>query len=202
MPPSFIEYASSPNLSEDEIYTIELLIERVRKREHFTPEDWKERDRRSDARRLPDYQPSYSIDHVAQAADELLKLEWLSFQQVAKTGRAVRDVRALRYTPHLNGLILDSNKVEDISAIAHCEALRRLSLARNPVRNLAPLRACLELRELDVSDAPIEDFSPLQDLPKLHTLEITSDQLPALCQIPVLPSIRKLEMGGEAFSSF
>jgi hypothetical protein len=57
-------------------------------------------------RRLPDYQPSFAIDHIEPAAGELLKLDWLSFQGVSRTERPVRDIRALQYTPNLDSLIL------------------------------------------------------------------------------------------------
>src|SRR5688572_16044280 len=82
MSPSFIEYSSSLNLSDDERYTIERLIERVRNRS--TAEDWQEMSRRSDARRQADYQPSYDVYLVAPAAHELLKLDWLSLQRSVK----------------------------------------------------------------------------------------------------------------------
>ncbi len=51
----FVQYALSPRLTADEIYTIEMLIDRVQSR--FDPGYWHNHSRRSDVRNRRNYRP-------------------------------------------------------------------------------------------------------------------------------------------------
>jgi hypothetical protein len=197
---TFAEYASSPDLTADEVYTVELLIERVRS--NFDPNYWDDWSERGDARSARDYQPAFSFDHIQPAAAELKDLSWLSFQRLPSTQRPVRDLTALRYLPNISGLVLIDNEVSDLTPLQTCTNLRRLHLERNPIRNLAPLAGCVNLEELHLGDTPIESFSVLEALPRLRELSIAVDQLPAFRRINCLPALQELKFGLGNFHSF
>jgi len=101
---SFAEYASLPDLTADETYTVELLIEIVR--DNFDPNYWDDWGDRVDAREAPDYKPKFSRDHIQPAATELMTLSWVSFQRFGDAERPVRDLSALRFLPEMSGLVL------------------------------------------------------------------------------------------------
>ena len=194
------EYARSPRLTPDETYTVELLIERVR--DEFDETYWEDWSERGDARRNSNYEPTFSPDHVAPAAEELSAVSWLSFQRLCDDERPVRDIAALRFLPRLSALVLINNLVSDLTSICSCPELRRLHLNENPIRDISPLAKCTNLEELHLGDCPIQDFSPLQVLPNLSELSISIDQIEAFKQVKRLPHLKKLEFGLEGFESF
>jgi hypothetical protein len=197
---SFAEYASSFTLSDDEVYTVELLIDRVRSR--FDPnyyDDWSERD---DAREAPDYRPSFLQEHILPAAKELAFDTGVSFQRLNDAERPVRDLTPLRYLPQLSRLILMNNEVTDLSPLSGSANLRTLYLNQNPVKDLSPLASCINLHDLHLGDTPVDDLSPLQDLPNLRELSVSINQISALRKLRTLPALRWLEFDLETFDSF
>jgi hypothetical protein len=188
---SFEAYASSTELSEDEAYTVELLIDRVRdKLESFDVESFMAR---SEARQEPNYKPRIQRDLAGHAAPELQKLSWLSLQKIGRE-RPVRNLTALRYLPSLEGLVLIGNGLTDITPVATCSKLRRLSLGGNKIEDLTSIVACAELEELEVQDNPIKDFSALKGLPKLKHLSIAASQVPALKSVGSLNALVRLDI--------
>lgn len=197
---SFSEYALSTDLTPDETYTVELLIDRVRS--NFDETYWDDWGERGDARRNPSYKPRFSRKHVGPAAKELHSLSWVSFQRLPDDERPVRDLTALKFLPNLSGLVLINNQVTDLSPIASCSELRRFHLNKNPVRDISPLAECKTIEELHLGDCPISNFSPLEELPCLRELSISADQIEAFTQLNRLPHLRKIEFGLETFESF
>jgi len=215
---SFVEYATLPDLTADETYTIELLIDKVQWK--FDETHWDTSSERSDARQAPDYQPTFSLEHIHTVEQELAQLWWLNFQRSNDAERPVRDLRALRYLPKLSDLILTNNEVSDLTPLAHAQKLRRLDLEKNPIRDLSPLAACANLKKLKLGQMPlkdlgplagcgnleelelggtsIEDFSVLQIMPSLRKLSLSSDQLPAFCELTHVPTVRRLDLNGES----
>src|SRR5690606_19748988 len=122
LPPTFEAYASRSDLTDDEKYTVELLIESARY--DFEPlyyqGKWAER---SAERRAPGYLPSYDQQYVKPSAAALADRTWLSFQRLRTDERPVRDVSALKYLPNLEGLVLCDNEISDISVLRHCQKL-------------------------------------------------------------------------------
>jgi hypothetical protein len=199
-PKSFSEYAAQPNLSEDEIYTIEILIEYVRS--EFDPGYWSGSwMERSDARRAPGYLPSFEAVHIPKAEKLFAARDWLSFQQIGN-GRPIRDLRALRFFPALSGLILKGSEVCDLEPLRDCRNLRRLDLTGIPATDASAIAECTMLEELNIRDAAIEDLAVLERLPRLKELEISSDQVSKLKKLRALLGIEKIDIGGEAFDSF
>jgi hypothetical protein len=197
---TFSEYALSTKLTPDEVYTIELLIDRVRYK--FDDAYWDDSSKRDDARRTPDYNPKFSPDHVGPAADELKSLSWVSFQRLPDDERPIRDITALKFLPHLSGLVLINNQVTDLSPIAHCSELRRLHLNKNPILDISPLAKCKTIEELHLGGCPIRDFSALEVLPTLRELSISVDQIAAFKQLKRLPHLEKIEFDLDIFESF
>lgn len=199
---AFIEYANSPNLSEDERYTIELLIERARSRfeDDYYSKGWSER---NDARKQPGYMPSFQPSHLAPAAKELGKIKWISLQRIASSGRAVKSLEPFRYLTGLTGLSLGGNEIEDLGPLQHCKNLQTLYLNDNRVKSYDALAHCAELEHLEIRDNPANvDLLPLAQLPKLRHLVIEGMQIDALRRIKELPSLTELELGTEPFDSF
>jgi Leucine-rich repeat (LRR) protein len=197
---SFSEYALSTDLTPDETYTVELLIDRVRS--NFDETYWDDWSKRGDARRNPNYKPSFSPEHIGPAAKELDSLSWVSFQRVPDDERPIREITALKFLSHLSGLVLINNQVTDLSPIADCSELRRLHLNKNPIRDISPLAKCKAIEELHLGDCPIQDFSALEVLPALRELSISVDQIAAFKQLKRLPHLRKIEFGLDTFESF
>jgi Leucine-rich repeat (LRR) protein len=199
--PSVIDYASSPGLTPDEIYTLELLLEKT---DDFTAEGyWDASSKRSDARRVPDYQPSFDLTKVATAWPKLQSQRRISFQRLNASERPLRDLQALRYLPFLRELIIENNEVSNLDPLRNCLALKQLSLASNPIRDISALAGLTNLEELDVRDTSIDDFSVLQFLPKLKCLEVSVAQLPLLGKVPCIPSLMELNVrGSEQRASF
>lgn len=199
---TFSQYALSANLTPDEVYTVELLIERVRYKFDDDDNFWDDSIERDDARRSPDYKPRFSPDHVSPAADELNSLSWISFQRLSNDERPIRDISALKFLPQLSGLVLDDNQVTDLSPITYCTELRRLHLNRNPIRDISPIATCKLIEKLHLGDCAISDFSALEDLPALRELSISVDQIADFKQLKRLTHLRKIEFGLGSFDSF
>jgi Leucine-rich repeat (LRR) protein len=197
---TFAEYALSGELTLDETYTVELLIERVR--DNFDENYWDGWSERADARRTPNYKPMFSPDHVGPATQELQSLSWLNFQRGPDDERPVRDITALRFLPRLTGLVLTNNHVWNLTPLSSCSELRQLRLNKNPIRDISPLANCVNIEELHLGGCPIADFSALQFLPNLREISISVDQIAAFKQLKRLPHLRKLECGLDTFESF
>jgi len=197
---TFADYASSPTLTPDATYTVELLIDRVRG--EFDSDYWDDWSMRNDARETSNYKPQFSVAHVRPAEKELQGISWLSLQRTRNKQRPVRDLSPLRFLPKLSGLVLSNNEVSDISPIATCTELKRLILSQNPIRDISALANCLTIEDLEINGTPIEDLSVLEKLPKLSKLSISANQVPALKRLSRLPALRKLELGSDTFDSF
>ncbi len=199
---AFIQYASSSDLSEDERYTIELLIERARSEfeDDYYSKGWMER---SDARRQPGYMPNFLVSHLAPAAKELGKITWISLQRIGSSGRAVKSLVPFRYLTSLTGLSLGGNEIEDLGPLQHCKELNTLYLNDNRVKSYEVLAHCAELEHLEIRDNPATvDLQPLARLPKLKQLAIEGPQIDALKKVPELANLTKLELGTAPFDSF
>lgn len=197
---TFTDYALRPDLSPDEIYTVETLIEDVRSK--FDPDYWDDWSGRGDAREATDYQPGYSKDHVRPAEKELSGLSWLSFQRIRDRKRPIRDLSALRFLPRLSELVLINCEVSDILPVVSCKELKVLNLRKNPIRDISGLTGCDNIEVLDLRETCIENFSVLETLSKLRQLSISAGQIPALRKLNRLPALRKLEFGLDTFDSF
>lgn len=203
LPETFIQYAQSQELNQDQTFTVELLIEDARR--EFEPDYFEHWEARSDAREVKGYSPSFLGEHIEPAWVELNKLEWLSLQRIRGLQRPLRDLEAVGYFTKLTGLAIGGNEVADVTPVGALVNLQRLSLTDNPIRNLSPLSTCLKLEELDIQGIPAEDLSVLEELPMLRELEISIDQVSALERLKILPKLKHLDISIgdiESFDSF
>lgn len=189
LPATFEEYASRTDLTDDEKYTVELLIESARC--DFEPGyyqgEWAER---SAERRAPGYLPAYDQKYVKPAAAALADRTWLSFQRLRTDERPIRDVNALKYLPNLEGLVLCDNEISDISVLSHCRKLRRLHVGRNPIHSFAPLEQIPDLRWLEISVDQIPAFKQLSQLPAVRRLAFERGRLESFVGFPAMPELR------------
>lgn len=168
---TFASYALCRDLSEDETYTVEMLIERVRFEIcEDEPDFWDKQMKRDEAREVLGYVPSFERNLVQSAEKALSRLSWLSFQGLGRRSRPIRDLTALRFLLGLETLVLSENNVSDLSPLAGCPALRDLTLSQNPIRDLSPLTECSNLEELGIGGTLVDDFAPLERMPKLRRL--------------------------------
>ncbi|WP_395735580.1 leucine-rich repeat domain-containing protein [Prosthecobacter sp.] len=197
----FADYARSTELTVDQIYTVESLVEYARGEleEDYYSHGWQERD---DARAKPDYRPVIPQEWAAKAGPWLAKAKWISFQRLNEKKRPIRSLDAFQYLRSLTELILQRNEIKDIQPLHACKALKRLDLSRNQIEDMSALKACPAIKELNIAENPVKNLAVLEALPDLETLEISSDQLPVFSKIRRLSKLRKLEIHGDTFSSF
>lgn len=197
----FVDYARSPDLTVDQIYTVERLVENARGHleEAYYSNGWQERD---DARARPDYRPAIPQEWAAKAGPWLAKAKWISFQRLGREMRPIRSLDAFQYMPSLTGLILQGNEIKDVQPLRACKSVKRLDLSRNQIEDMSALKACPAIKELNIAENPVKDLALLEALPELEILEISSDQLPVFSKIRKLSKLRKLEIHGDTFPSF
>lgn len=198
---SFIEYAQSANLSGDEIYTIELLIETARS---HTEEGYYSTDhqKRAECREQPDYAPSFPNELIASSAEHLAGLDWLSLQRTRGKERPVRSLEPIRHLTELTGLSLGNNEIVNLEPLKGCTKLKRLIINQNAVQDTSPLAFCSGLEDLEICENPVDSFSGLDDLLKLKELAISAGQLPSFSDIKSLPALSKLNVDSDWFDSF
>ncbi len=200
MNPDFIDYALSPNLTVDELYTIELLIDRARSSFDETYYDtWTEE---ADARTDLNYIPKFRRDFVEPAFEELCKRTSLSFQRSNDAERPLRDIAALQFFPQIRWLALINHEVSHLKSLEALSELRELHISTNPISDLTSLQQCQKLEVLSVGDISCLDFAPLSILPNLRELRIEPYQVDALRKSKALPALRSLEFGIGEFDSF
>lgn len=196
---ALVGYALGNDRTDEEIYTIERLIDFARMT--IDPDYYgDEPDERSDAGKRTDGLTSISREWLPRAAAALTQKEWLSLQCLGES--PVQDITALRFLSNLRGLALNGNEISNLEPLASCVHLRRLSLNGNPVRDLTPLAACSELEDLNLQDVPVEDLTPLERLPKLQSLGISDGQIPALKKVRELRALHELSLSLNPFDSF
>lgn len=199
-PTSFVQYALSGELNEDATHTVSLLIDRARIRydDHYF-DDW---DQEQDAE---DASPSFDVQHVPRAAEELAGLEGVSMQGFNKAKRPVRDLAAFEFLPALRQLVLEGNEPKSLAPLRHCQQLERLHLGECGLTDLSIVAELPLLNYLNIAHNPVADLSPLEQLPSLRTLTISVDQIPALEALGELPALRRLEFAydyDKCFESF
>lgn len=198
-PTSFSEYASQTTLSEDEIHTVETLIERVQWK--FDSAYWDEWTECEDSPRKPDYKLRLEIRHLVVAEKALADLDWVSFQR-GENEWPIRNLQALRYLPELSGLCLNDSEVVELGPLCACRNLRRLELARTPATDISALAGCRKLERLNLQGTNIASLAVLETLIQLKELAISVEHVPLLENLQKLPSLEKLEISGGVFDSF
>lgn len=198
-PTSFSEYASQASLSEDEINTVESLIERVQWK--FDSAYWEEWTEGDDLVPKTAYKLRFEIQHLVAAERALADLDSVSFQR-SESDSPIRNLQALRYLPELAGLCLTDTDVVELGPLCACRNLRRLELARIPARDISALAGCRKLERLNLQGTSVTSLVVLETLMHLKDLAISAEHLPMLRELRKLPALEKLEINGDVFDSF
>lgn len=198
-PTSFSEYASQTTLSEDEINTVESLIERVQWK--FDSAYWEEWTEGDDLVPKTAYKLRFEIQHLVAAERALADLDSVSFQH-RESESPIRNLQALRYLPELAGLCLTGTDVVELGPLCACRNLRRLELARIPARDISALAGCRKLERLNLQGTSVTSLVVLETLMHLKELAISAEHVPMLRELRKLPALEKLEINGDVFDSF
>jgi hypothetical protein len=198
-PPTFSEYAAQKTLSEDEIRTVETLIEHVQwKFDSAYWDDWTGCDA---SPRKTEYKLRFEIQHLRAAEKALADLDWVSFQR-SEEDWPIRNLQALRYLNQLSGLCLNDTDVAELGPLCACRNLRRLELSRIPARDISALAGCRNLEKLNLQGTHLTSLAVLEALMHLRELAISLEHVPLLEELPCLPALEKLEIIGGVFDSF
>jgi hypothetical protein len=200
-------WALAPERTNDELFTLELLIETTERiwkaRNHICdPWDW-DALRAHVAERLgnPLYRPKFTpeqSEHAEEMAEQIGNLSGGSHED-----RCMRNLEALRFFPKLNDVTVNHAEVEDLSPLTRLPGLTRLSLEEPALRHskglgsleaLASLPAVKYLR-LSIR-RPWPDLSPLARMPSLEEVWLHLNPL-ALAGIPALPLVRVAKLHGD-----
>lgn len=177
----FLNWARDPLRSDDELYTIELLVEEGWKawcRKHKRPDafDLPAIRAHHDKQRLnPAYRasiPSEKLDALLETWESLISLTLHNFET-----RPITDLEAFRFFPHFRQLDLYC-RLQNITGLAGLRSLQKLALS-----------------EHDLSE--ILDFSPLAGLPDLTNLNLSlKTAWPDLSTLATLPSLKRFQFTG------
>lgn len=74
---------------------------------------------------------------------------------------SIKDVRFLRFFPHLEDIDLSSNRIESLASLASFSRLLKLDISDNPIRDISALQNLAELENFSANGTPVsEDKSP------------------------------------------
>jgi hypothetical protein len=134
-PTDFLRWVTDPARTNDELFTVELLIERMRPWQH-----WPFHDRQPDfetklktmkARKPnPGYRPALPLDELEalqERADTVTH-----FSSNGASDRPLRDLTALRFFPALENISISSVALTDLSPLAPLAKLNWLTLMEHP----------------------------------------------------------------------
>ncbi|MEY2881929.1 MAG: hypothetical protein RLZZ15_4309 [Verrucomicrobiota bacterium] len=174
----FRTWSLAPGRTADELFTVELLLERARlvwglRHREPDPAPHAEHVAHQERRAAnPAYRPRLDRARLDRAVEVWAALDAL--ESPAWDDRPVRDLSALRFFPHLTTIRIG------------CE-----------LADLAPLAALRGLRRLELRDDGLTDFDALSGLPALEKLDLRlGAPWPELRAIATLPALRELNFAG------
>lgn len=193
----FKHWALDPARTNDELFTVELLIEWGRvawgwKHQNPKPFDYPGKAAREEERKMnPAYRPELNPEWLDATVECWAELKMLYGQHYKD--RPVRDLAALRFFPHLEKVTLDPGELVNMAPLAGLRGLQQLTFReendhpRHLLEDLAGLRGLPQLAEVTLSlRTPWPDLSALADLPALRMLSVHAN-LQALREVPRLP---------------
>jgi hypothetical protein len=208
-PEDFKKWALEPTRTNDELFTVELIIEWGRvvwgwKHQQPKMHDWdKEQAHRKERRLNPAYRPQLNreyLDATVEVWSEMTKLHYMSWED-----RPIRDLSALRFFPHLEELHLNDAEIADLSPISALERLTSLHL-HEPLSNgghvildLSALTGLPNLRKLSLSlRRPWPRLAAIAKLPSLKSFAYTGNLL-ALRDIPRLAGVERATLNADLY---
>jgi hypothetical protein len=198
-PQDFIAWASDPARSPDQLFTVELLLERMRHRLDRPFRDRQETfDRRMEIMKArksnPAYRPSLPLDEIEQLQKRAATVTHFGGFG-GNTDRPLRDIQALRFFPQLQEVRLDSNDASDLSPLAPLQNIKQLWICEH-----GDVGGCQPVQLSDCGEKPQlhhlwlslrhawPDLRALANWPALRTLYFNGNVL-ARAEVPELPSV-------------
>jgi hypothetical protein len=206
-PEEFQQWALDPARTNDELFTVEILLEWGRvvwgwKHQQPKMPDWdKEQAHRKERRLNPAYRPQIKrdfLDATIEVWAEVKKFHYTSWED-----RPMRNIEALRFFPHLDEVNINDAELADLSPLAGLHQLTSLQL-HEPLSNgghvmhdLSAIAGLPALNRLSVSlRRPWPNVSALAELPALRSLAFCGNLL-ALRDVPRLPSLERAALNAD-----
>src|SRR5438046_5125740 len=155
-PADFIGWVTDPARTNDELFTVELLIERMRYWQNWPFRERKldfdeEQEAKKERRFNPAYRPLLALDELEALQERAGTVT--HFQSSGMSDRPLRDLTALRFFPALENINITGVDVPDLSTLGALPKLTSLTL----------------MESVDLGRAHQFDFAPLGLKPALTT---------------------------------
>jgi hypothetical protein len=207
LPEVFQQWALDPARTNDELFTVEILLEWGRvvwgwKHQQPKMPDWdKEQAHRKERRLNPAYRPQIKRDYLDATIEIWADIK--KFYYTSWDDRPMRNIEALRFFPHLEEVHMNDAEIADLSPLAELRQLVSLQL-HEPLSNgghvmhdLGAIAGLPALDRLSISlRRPWPDVSALAKLPALKSLIFTGNLL-ALRDVPCLPALEKASLNAD-----
>jgi hypothetical protein len=195
----FKEWALDPKRTNEELFTLELLLEKGRvvwgwKHKNYGHDDWDAKRAHSEERRL---NPAYRAVVNREYLDCTVEI-WEKFTDFSPNqwnDRPVRDISALRFFPQLETVHLRECEVADFSPLAAMRGLKSVQISEPNllggyvVENLDALAGLPALENLHIGmRTPWPDLRFLATLPALRVFSCRINLL-ALRDVAALPEV-------------
>ena len=203
----FRDWALNPARTNEELFTVELLIAWGRvvwgwKHKKPPPMDWEaDRKHREERRLNPAYRAVLNREHLdctVEVWDQMKKLghTW-------SEDRPVRDLSVLQFFPHFEELDVQPCEVADLSPLAGLRQLKKLGLSEPHLLGGHVVESMEELRNLPALEtvslnlrAPWPDLRALATLPALRMFSYHGNLL-ALRDVPMLPRAEVVKLDAD-----
>lgn len=195
---NFLKWVSDLARTNDELFTLEILLERARGHtwpHHFVEDGYDAQRERARERQLnPAYRPALHLEELRTLVAEVEKRTY--FSGAYGDDRPLRDLSALRFFPFLTNVSVQSSDVTDFTPIASLPQLDYFSVAEygdlygcHPVC-LADCGAMPHLERLHLAlRHPWPDLRGMANWPKLHYISYNGSVL-AMEGVGPLPAAR------------
>lgn len=193
----FHAWALAADRTNDELYTIELLVEDAwrlwcHRRQHYERPDWEARHARAKQRLL---NPAYHAHICREKLDALVEVwaEMRTFTHFGFNDRPLGEVETLRFFPQLTDVDISGNFAR-IDALAGMRGLKSLAITSGKVADLGALAGLPELARLRLFlQTPWPELSALATLPALRNFHYCGNLL-ALRDVPELPTVEDAQL--------
>ena len=207
VPQDFVNWVCDPARTNDELFTVECLIEMGRCRHDWPFRErqdlFEDKSKKMKARAAdPAYRPALHRDEIEALASQPEKMKFFS----GGSDRPIRDLQALAFFPALTELNIGSD-VSDLSPLAGLPHLKRLGLGEwGELAGSYPLRMadCGEMRDLESLHLSLRyawpDLRAIADWPALVELRFNGNPL-AWEEVFALPLAKVVHFKGWLFNT-
>lgn len=202
-PADFLAWVTDPQRTNDELFTVELLLERMR----ISPDwpfpgrhlDFEEKMKAAKARRFnPAYRPLFELNELEALQQRAATV--IHFSAQGMSDRPLRDLTALRFFPALENLDITGVDLADLSPLGDLPNLKSLTLMESVEFGGAH---CFDFALLGAKPAlsrawfslrqPWPDLSALSGWTSLKNFNFHGNVL-ALCEVATLPAVEEVNI--------